>query len=577
MKTISMKNFIRLLHKYSPSKIVILSAVTLSIIQTIISLMVPLISMNIINEIINNDFNILLILILISIFLAQMLLSAISIYMMIYIGENLINYLRKDLWNKVINFPVSFFDTNNTNEVISRITNDTSVIRNFFTDHLIPFVTGSVTIIGSIIILFTIDWQIGLVFILVFPLAYLILKPIGNKMYYISKNIQSETAYLQKDLGKVLGNIRLMKASTAEDIETFNGYNRIHDIYKYGLKNGKILSFISPVMTTTILMILVLILGFGVYKVSLNLISVGALIAIIFYIFQIMSPLTLMAQFFTQFQRTMGSTERVYHLLQEPTEQVEHIEQYNIPNSTECNLKFENVSFSYDSQNTILKNISFQANKNEKLAIVGESGAGKSTILSLIERFYAIEYGNIYYNDIPISEFNLISWRDNLAYVSQDAPIIEGTIWDNLLYGSKKDMTYDDTMTILHQANIYEFIQKLPEKLETQVGENGIKLSGGQKQRISIARALIKNPNILLLDEATAHLDNQSETSIQEVLNKIMKNKITIVVAHRISTIVDSNNILVIKDGQIVDSGNHKTLLQKSDYYNKLVQKKLQN
>ncbi|PTJ88193.1 ABC transporter ATP-binding protein, partial [Staphylococcus simulans] len=442
-----------------------------------------------------------------------------------------------------------------------------------FTDYLIPFFTGGITIIGSIIILFTIDWQIGLIFILVFPLAFMILKPIGNKMYTISKNIQNETAYLQKDLGKALGNIRLMKVSTAEGIETENGHNRIHDIYKYGLKNGKILSFVSPIMTTTVLMILVLILGFGVYKVSLNLISVGALIAIIFYIFQIMSPLTIMAQFFTQFQRTVGSTERVYYLLEESIEFIANSKEERIPASTNFSLNLKNVSFSYENNIPILKNISFKVNKGEKVAIVGESGTGKSTILSLIERFYNVTQGTIYYNDIPISKFNLTNWRNTLSYVSQDSPIIEGSILDNIVYGSQKTITDDKISEILHQTNIYDFIQKLPKKLETQVGENGIKLSGGQKQRIAIARALIKDPKILLLDEATAHLDNKSEAHIQSILNKVLKNKITIVVAHRISTIIDADNIIVLNEGQIVGCGDHETLLQSNEYYKKLVTK----
>ncbi|MFC9542968.1 ABC transporter ATP-binding protein [Lysinibacillus sp. NPDC056959] len=578
MKTLSVKQFIDILNKYRPPWWLLSIAFTLSIIQTGLSLVVPLIAMNLVDLLVVNEFNIFIVLGLILVFILQVSLSGISLYMMIYIGEKIIVRLREDLWKRVVKFPVKFYDANNSGEIMSRITNDTNVMKSFLVDQLIPFITGLISIVGSLIILFLIDWSIALIFLLVFPLAFLVLSPIGKKMYGVSRNLQSETASFQGDLGRVLSDIRLVKLSVAEDEEAVKGGKRARRLYSYGLESGKISAMVSPLITTTVLMVLVCIFGYGGYQVATGSLSTGALVAIVFYLFQIMTPATSMAQFFTQFQRAMGAAERVNSLLEEELEESIISNKDNAQKESEVGITFSNVRFSYNEEREILTNINFTAKEGQKTAIVGESGTGKTTLFSLLERFYTPEGGDIFHDGKSIYSYHLNKWREKIAYVSQDTPIMEGSIRSNLVYGTKSEISDFYILNALERANLNSFISSLPQGLDTEVGERGIRLSGGQKQRIAIARAIIRDPEILLLDEATAHLDGQSEALVQEALNNLMKDRTTIIIAHRLSTVMDADCIVVIQDGKVSDNGSHYELYKTNQLYKKLVdQQKISN
>ncbi|MBE7149619.1 ABC transporter ATP-binding protein [Bacillus mycoides] len=571
MKTLSVKQFIDILNRYRPSKWLLSIAFILSIIQTGLSLVVPLISKELIDILVVNEFNVLIILGLILVFILQVSLSGISLYMMMYIGEKIIVRLREDLWSRIVRFPVKFYDANNSGEIMSRITNDTNVMKSFFVDHLIPFFTGLITIVGSLIILFLIDWTIALIFLLVFPLAFLVLSPLGKRMYSVSKNLQNETASFQGDLGRVLSDIRLVKLSVAENEEAAQGGKRARRLYRYGLKSGKIMAMVLPLITTTILMVLVCIFGYGGYKVAMGSLTTGELVAIVFYLFQIMAPVTSMAQFFTQSQRAMGATERVNSLLEEELEGGIITNKDNANKENEVGITFSNVAFSYSDKREILNNVSFIAKGCQKTAIVGGSGAGKTTLFSLLERFYNVTNGDIHHNGKSIYSYQLNEWREKIAYVSQDSPIMEGSIRRNLVYGVKRDISEFNIFDALKKSNLDSFVSSLPQGLDTEVGERGIRLSGGQKQRIAIARAIIRDPEILLLDEATAHLDVQSEALVQEALNNLMKDRTTIIIAHRLSTVMDADCIVVIQDGKVSGYGPHHELYKTNQLYQKLV------
>ncbi|MEK4395177.1 ABC transporter ATP-binding protein [Mammaliicoccus sp. FSL K6-3158] len=568
----SFSNFMIIIKNYRPSIYIMILALVFSIIQTLFSLIIPLKASEIINLLVKKDFNVILLIILVSLFILQVLFTGLSIYMMVYVGEKIILNLRKDLWQKVLKLPIKFYDENNSSEIMSRITNDTNIMKSFFVDHLIPSITGVITIVGSLIILFVINWKLSFIFLVVFPLAFLIITPLGKKMYTISRNTQQETALLQSDLGRTLSNIRLVKMSLSEKRELTLGNQRISQLYNYGISTGKVMSLVSPIMNTTILMVLVLILGFGVYQVTIKELTVGSLIAVIFYIFQIMTPLTLMAQLFTQYQKAMGSSERVLSLLNTQSEEIKITSLANINEKTnEKKLVLKNVYFSYESGTQIFTDLSMEINEDEKTAIIGESGVGKTTLLSIIERFYNIDKGDILFGEKSIYNYNISDWRNQIAYVSQDTPIMEGTLYDNLVYGIDYQLSDENINKALETSNLLSFINKLPKKLHTEVGEKGMKLSGGQRQRLSIARAILRNSPILLLDESTSHLDSDSELLVQKALDKIMKNKITIVVAHRLSTITDADNIILLKNGKVVDQGSHDYMIKNNDVYQKLI------
>ncbi|CAH8711233.1 ABC transporter ATP-binding protein/permease [Paenibacillus thiaminolyticus] len=570
MKRLTLKQFIGILDKYRPSGWLLFIALVLSIIQTGISLIIPLVSMELVDLLVVEEFNIFTLLGLLLLFMFQVSLSGISLYMMIYIGEGIIVRLREDLWRRVVRFPVKFFDANNSGEIMSRITNDTMVMKNFFVEHLIPFFTGLITITGSLFILFLIDWKMALIFLLVFPAAFLVLNPLGKKMYRVSKDVQTETALFQGNLSRVLSDVRLVKLSVAENEEAVQGAKRARRLYKYGLESGKVIAVVSPLITTTLLIVLVGIFGYGGYQVATGSLSAGALVAIVFYIFQIMTPVTLMAQFFTQAQKAMGATERVNSLLVEELEEVVVSNKENVKEDIEAGITFSNVVFSYSEKGEVLNNISFTAKEGKKTAIVGESGVGKTTLFSLLERFYIVDSGDIFYNGRSIYSHELSEWREKIAYVSQDTPIMEGSIKDNLVYGIKKDISDSIIFDALKSADLDSFVSSLPQGLDTEVGEKGIRLSGGQKQRIAIARAIIRDPKILLLDEATAHLDSQSEALVQEAFNNLMRDRTTIIIAHRLSTIKDADCIVVIQEGKVSGCGSHYELYETNQLYKNL-------
>jgi len=532
--------------------------------EVLFSLSIPLLTMYLINEMVEISFNVNTFLLLIVTFLVQIILSGISLYMMIYVGQKVISGLRGEFWSHLLKLPVPFFDKYSSGDIMSRITNDTNVIKQFLTTQFIPFISGLISIIGSITLLFYLIWVMALILFIIAPVSFIIFGFLGKKMQNVARKLQDETADFQSGLGRVLGDIRLVKSSLAIDVEIKEGKLRISNLFHLGLREGKIMSIVTPLMTTISLVGLTVVFGYGGILVAKGELSAGALIAIVFYIFQIISPLSQLAQFFAQFQKAVGANNRIQTIMKEPPESSTETEVTN--HATQDGIVFKNVHFSYNQGHRILNNISFVAPPGKVTALIGPSGAGKTTIFSLIERFYLPDKGSIFLNKIPAEKHDLQEWRKKFAYVSQDAPIMDGSILDNLTYG----LDYVDKNKINHaieQANLMEFIDSLPNKYSTQVGERGVRLSGGQRQRLAIARAIIRNPEILLLDEATAHLDSTSESLIQDALHALMVNRTTLIIAHRLSTIKNAHQIIVIEDGTVTGTGTNEDLYKNHKLY----------
>jgi ATP-binding cassette subfamily B protein AbcA/BmrA len=289
--------------------------------------------------------------------------------------------------------------------------------------------------------------------------------------------------------------------------------------------------------------------------------------------FQIIVPFTQLASFFTAFQKAMGATERIQQLLvRSPEADKKGME--TLPLDQE--LVFDRVSFSYEEGKPILREIDFTVKPGETVAIVGPSGGGKTTIFSLIERFYTPDAGQIRLGPLPIDKLDLTAWRRSIGYVSQESPIMSGTIRENICYGLSREAGEDEIRRAAQLANASEFIERLPAGYETEVGERGIKLSGGQRQRIAIARAFLRNPRILLLDEATSNLDSESEMYVQQALKNLMKGRTTLIIAHRLSTVVEADQILVLEEGRITGRGAHEELMATHDLYRRLAKQQLQ-
>ncbi|WP_078393508.1 ABC transporter ATP-binding protein [Shouchella patagoniensis] len=571
-QSLSMKHFWLMMKPFLPKTSLLFLAVVLVIVETCLALIVPLLTMNFIDEMTITGLDGRTIGLLAGVFIAQLIMSAFAIYTMVYIGQRVVLSLRETAWKRIVHLPISFFDRHSSGEMMSRMTNDTLVIKDFMTIQLIPFISGTISIIGSVVILFVLDWKITLMMLAVVPASLLIMMPLGRRMYKVSRSLQDETASFQGDLGRVLADIRLVKASLAEEQEKNTGLVRMTKLFRFGIKEGKIMAIIQPLMMSLMLIMLVVIFGYGGIRVAAGTLTAGALVAIIFYLFQISMPFTQMANFFTQLQKALGASERMNTILQADLEPNVH-DSLSLGEQKEA-LLFSGVSFQYNEDKSILNHVSFEAPIGKMTAFVGPSGAGKTTLFSLIERFYQPSEGDIQYKGKSILGIPLPEWRNKIAYVSQDSPMMYGSIRDNLTYGL--DHVEEARLEqAISDANLDSFVATLPNRLETEVGERGIRLSGGQRQRLAIARAMVRDPEILLLDEATAHLDSSSEKLVQEALERLMVGRTTLVIAHRLATVRHADQLIVLEEGTVTGSGTHHELLEGHPLYKELVQQQL--
>jgi len=565
------QQFLQLVGQTKPSKLLIIIALILSLSTAGVGLLVPLFTKDLINDFSISSLNAGSITILAVAILLQALAGGFSIYLLNRIGQSVVAGIRDGLWKKLLVLPISYFDEHASGETVSRMTNDTAVVKELISQLLSNFVSGTISIIGAIIVLFILDWQMTLMMFIAIPIAVLILVPLGKMMYKISKDTQDETAKFTSVLTQVLSEIRLVKSSNAENIEYNNGKRGITNLFRFGLKEAKVQSTIGPIMSLVMMTLLVILLGYGGMRVSSGALSAGALVAFIMYLFQIIMPMGQMASFFTQFQKATGATERIIAILESDAEPNATAEVGNM-NET---IKVENVNYSYNSDSQILKDISFNVEAGKVTAIVGPSGSGKTTLFSLFERFYNPDDGKISIGGKSIQDFSLLSWRTQIGYVSQESPIVAGTIRDNITYGIEREVTDEEINKVTKMAYADQFIAELPNGYHTEVGERGMKLSGGQRQRIAIARAFLRNPKILMLDEATSSLDSKSENVVQQALNDLMKGRTTIVIAHRLSTVVDSDQIIFLDKGVITGSGTHEELYQSHDLYREFANQQL--
>lgn len=562
--------FLNFIKEGLPARWLIAVALSLSLLETAASLVVPLFTKSLVDQLSTGSLSTGLVVFLILTFIIQTVSSGFSYYILAYIGEHIVAYIRRRLWRKILHLPVQYFDQKQSGETMSRITQDTNTIKNLITNHLVSFITGMISIIGAVIILLTIDWRMTVIMLLSIPISFLVIFPLGRKMYRVSKRMQDEMAEFSANLGRVLSEIRLVKSSNAERAEIEKGRKGIGQLFTYGLKEARIQAVISPFMTTIIMVVLVVLIGYGGVRVASGALSAGSLVAIIIYMFQIVVPFSQMATFMTAFQKAMGATERIQDLLKKTGERSDQKVHSN-PDA----IHFEDVSFGYDDQTTLLHHLNFSIEPGQTVALVGPSGAGKTTLFSLVERFYSPTGGRIRVGEIDLNSIKLAEWRRSIGYVSQESPIMAGSIKDNICYGLEYIPEQEIIEEALKQANAYDFTMDMPDQLDTAVGERGVKLLGGQRQRIAIARALLRNPTILLLDEATSNLDSESEAAVQEALKVLMKGRTTLIIAHRLSTVVEADKMIVLENGRITGQGNHRELYQRHTMYRQLVEQQV--
>ena len=548
----------------------IITAVIISSLGSLSGLLIPLFTGRLVDKFSTNNMNWNIVVLFASIFIINALLSGLGIYLLSKIGEKMIYGIRSLLWEHMIKLKMPFFDKNESGQLMSRLTDDTKVINDFISQKLPQLLPAIITLIGSIIMLFIMDWQMTLLTFIAIPIFMGIMIPLGRRMQKISKHTQAEIANFSGLLGRVLTEMRLVKISNTEQKELNNAHYNLNEIYKLGLRQAKIVAIIQPISSVIMLLMIAVILGFGAIRIATGAITAGALIAMIFYVMQLSMPLMNLSTLVTDYKKAVGASQRIYEIMQEPVEPMEHlrpIANINIENGA---LEFNNVEFKYDVK-TILDHVSFRIPQGDISAFVGPSGSGKSTIFNLIERMYDIDNGDITYGNKSIYDIPITNWRSKIGYVMQSNSMMTGTIRDNILYGINRTVSDEELIKYAKLANCHDFIMQFDEGYDTLVGERGLKLSGGQRQRIDIARSFVKNPDILLLDEATANLDSESEQKIQEALEVLMKGRTTIVIAHRLSTIKKAGQIIFIDQGRVTGEGTHDELMKYHEKYHQFV------
>ena len=571
-KSFKFSDFLRLLNQLNSRKGLFLIGLLLSLVTSATSLVVPQLTKKLVDTSNLVKFNFKMLAVLILAFLIQLGFGTVSSYLLRYFGENAVKNLREKLWQHLLRLPVNYFDNHKSGESSSRLVNDTSVIKDLIASRFPDFITGAIQLFGSIIILFIMDWKMASLMFLVVPIVVLIFMPVRRIMVQLGRKLQTATADFNADASEKLSETRLIKASNGEKFEQTTGNNFIDRIFRIGIKDAKVEAVLQPIMTTAMLVIFVGILGYGAIRIQQGTLSSGSLVAFLLYLFNIIGPVTSFATFFSQVQKAMGSTERVQEILQIKPEVSTAGKNIDVEGKE---LTARNLDFSYDNKKQILHNVSFTAKPNTVIAFAGPSGGGKSTIFSLIERFYQPNSGAILIGGQNIDKVNLNNWRSQIGYVSQDSAIFAGSIRDNLQYGLNRQLSDSELWHGLSLAYADKFVREFPDQLETQIGERGIKLSGGQKQRLAIARAFLRNPKILMLDEATASLDSESEEKVQQALDKLMVNRTTLVIAHRLSTIVGADQIYFIDHGRVTGHGTHKELMRKHKLYAQYVNEQM--
>lgn len=500
---------------------------------------------------------------MVSLLVVQFFISFMRVYLFTYVGENALADMRRDIYQRMVTMPMDFFSQRRVGELSSRITADVSQIQDTVTTTLSEILRGVLTLIIGMSLIFVLSTRLALLMLCMVPVLVAIALVFSRYIRKISRTTQDQLADSNTVVQETLQGITNVKAFSNEGYEIKRYSKSINNVVKTAIKNGLIRGLFLSFMIFSVFSIIVLLVWYASGMMQQGLLTFGDLTAFVVYTVFISGSMAGFAEFYGQLQKTLGATQRVRELLTETPEPISINEDplfdtYKLTGK----VTMQNIAYRYPSRPEIpvLKDITIEADAGQQIAIVGPSGAGKSTIASLLLRFYDPEQGKLLFDGINAKDIPLTQLRKQMALVPQDVLLFGGSIYENISYG-RPDATHQDIEAAAVKANAHGFITSFPEGYYTIVGERGIKLSGGQRQRIAIARAILKNPAILILDEATSSLDSESEVLVQEAINNLMKDRTSFVIAHRLSTIRNADKIIVLEHGVVRETGTHKELL----------------
>ncbi len=512
------------------------------------------------------------------ILLAQGMLSFLRVNVFAVVTENSLAQIRVDLYNKLLAQEMAFFEKNRVGDVVSRLSTDVEKLQQAFSITLPEFLRQIIVFVVGVILLLIYSVKLTLVMLAVFPAVIILAIIFGRYIKRLAKERQEYLAQTNVIVDETFQSFQSVKAYVNERFELSRYEGKMMELVQIALKYARAKGVFFTFIITGLFGALFFILWMGGIQVYNGSIDVEELTAFIFYAMVIGGSIAGLGNQYTELLGALGATERVKEILDEEQE-LDIIDGEIAEISFNKTIRFKKVNFAYPTRPDIqvLKDVSFEVLKGQKIALVGSSGSGKSTIVKLLSRFYKLQDGEISIDRQPVNDFEIKSLRKIIGIVPQEVILFGGSILENIRYG-KLDATLEEIRAAAKQANALDFIEAFPEQFDTLVGERGVQLSGGQKQRVAIARAILKNPSILVLDEATSSLDAESEKQVQDALENLMQNRTTFIIAHRLSTVRSADEILVLNQGEIVERGKHQELLQKEEgFYTKLLKLQIEN
>ena len=507
---------------------------------------------------------------LMAVLLGTAITGGLMYYILAKAGEGVVLSARTKLANRLLRLPIKEYDLRRTGDLVSRVGSDTTLLRAVLTQGFVDAAGGVLIFVGSIVAMAVIDPLLLGITLAVIAIAILAVAFTSRKIKAATTKAQTRVGDMAASVERALSAVRTIRAARAEQRESEEITRNSKEAYDQGVKIAKLNAAVTPIAGLAFQGAFIAVLGVGGYRVANGDTSIANLITFVLLMFTMSRPLGQAFGAYSSIQSALGALARIQEVLdvelEEPNEEVKHQEKRNGKNTTA--IEFKKVGFGY-GEAEVLNNVSFKIERGTRVAIVGPSGSGKSTSFSLIERFYEPTKGEILLDGQPVTHISRNDLRAQIGYVEQDAPVLAGSIRDNLLIG-KPEASDAELKKVLKEVNLTDVLKRDKRGLEAEVGENGIMLSGGERQRLAIARALLAAPPILLLDESTASLDGLNEQRMREALDAVAKNRTVIVIAHRLSTVVDSDQIIVMQSGKVIGTGTHKQLLKSTPLYKEL-------
>lgn len=566
-----MKKFGRLLKYAKPYTKSIVFAFLCLILTSLISLALPLIVRNMVNAVFIEKNGALLNSLtfdLVVVIIFQVIFAVTQNYILGFIGHRITTDFRTEVFAHIQSLSVRFFQSRRVGEILSRMSHDISVVQAALVNIPVAILRQTITLLGGLAIILYLNWKLtGLILLLLPPLMFFA-RIFGKRLRRLSGEVQDKLARALVVLEEVVSSIKIVKSYAREAYEQKRFDREIETAFDTSVGKVRISAFFGPFILCLTFLVSALLIWYGGHQVMAGTTTPGELAAFFLYAIIMAGPIGTFVRIYTQIQEASGAIGRVYEILDVQPEVKNPDNPIKLPR-IEGSIRFENVSFAYRENTPVLKNVDFEILPGRMVALVGPSGAGKSTVSHLLHRFFDPDEGCVKLDGHDLRRLDMKTFLEQIAYVPQETLLFGGSVRDNILYG-KLDASEEDVVRAAKMANAHDFIINLEKDYDTLVGEKGNKLSGGERQRIAIARALLKDPKILILDEATSSLDNRSETLIQEALELLLNERTTLVIAHRLSTVHRADKIIVLDKGRVVETGDHAQLMKNAGLYYRL-------